>query len=108
MLHGFATGVFVQLVEMEAKTCTIRIFNRRTQQKGVLFFRDGELMDARVESTTGLEAAYAILSWDEVSLSIQNTCPQTVKRIDGDLQGILLEAMRQKDEEKPGENQKEG
>ncbi len=97
-LHGFSIGVFVQLVDAEQKTCTIRVVNRRSGHKGVLFFRNGELMDARVNGATGLEAAYTVLSWEEVSLSIQNTCAKQEKLIEGDLQGILLEAMRRKDE----------
>ncbi len=97
-LHGFSTGVFVQLVEAEQKTCTIRVFNRRSSLKGVLFFRGGELMDARVNGITGVDAAYTIFSWDDVSFSIQNTCDIKKRVVDADLQAILLEAMRRKDE----------
>jgi CheY-like chemotaxis protein len=97
-LHGFAIGAFVQLVEAEEKTCTIRVTDRGSGERGVLFFRRGELLDARISSLTGPDAAYEILSWEEVSFSIQNSCAKTEKRIEGDLQGILLEAMRRKDE----------
>ena len=45
-----------------------------------------------------VEAAYEVFSWDEVSLNIQNSCQQKTKRIKRDLQAILLEAMRLKDE----------
>lgn len=97
-LRGFTLGTFVQLVEAEQKTCTIRAYHRYSAQKGVLFFRDGELLDARINGVTGIDAAYAILSWDDVSLSIENHCAKQNKEIDADLQAILLEAMRQKDE----------
>ena len=46
----------------------------------------------------GDEAAYEVFSWDDVSLSIQNACPQRERRIHRDLQAILLDAMRLKDE----------
>ncbi len=36
--------------------------------------------------------------WDEVSLRIQNACPQKACVINSDLQPIILEAMRRKDE----------
>jgi len=98
MLHGFTTGVFAQLVEMEQKTCTLRVVDRDSGKKGVLFFRNGELLDARLDGITGDEAALIIFSWDRVSLSIQNECRATARRIEGDLQRILLEAMRRKDE----------
>ena len=97
-LHGISSGTFLQLIEMEQKTCTIRVTDRKSERKGVLFFRKGELMDARVNGLSGVQAAYEIFSWDEVNLSIQNSCQKEEKKIDGDLQGILLEAMRLKDE----------
>lgn len=99
-LHGISSGTFLQLIEMEQKTCTIRVVDRESERKGVLFFMDGELLDARVDGVSGVEAAYEIFSWDEVNLSIQNSCQIKGKKIDGDLQAILLEAMRRKDESK--------
>lgn len=97
-LHGISSGTFLQLIEMEQKTCTIRVFDRNSEKKGVLFFRNGELLDARMNGVSGIEAAYEVFSWEEVNLSIQNTCQKTERIITGDLQGILLEAMRRKDE----------
>ncbi len=97
-LHGISSGTFLQLIEMEQKTCTIRVFDRKSDKKGVLFFRNGELLDARMNGISGVDAAYEVFSWDEVNLSIQNSCQKKEKQIDGDLQGILLEAMRRKDE----------
>jgi hypothetical protein len=90
--------MFLQLMEMEERTCTIRLVDKATKKGGVLFFRDGALLDARVETLQGIEAAYMIFSWDEVTLSIQNDCPQKDNKINSDLQPIILEAMRLKDE----------
>jgi CheY-like chemotaxis protein len=97
-LHGVSSGMFLQLIEMEQKTCTIRIGDASSQKQGVLYFRDGDLLDARINGLKGEKAAHEIFSWDEVTLSIQNGCPLTEKRIQGELQAILLEAMRLKDE----------
>ena len=63
-----------------------------------MFFREGELLEARVDQTRGLKAAYQIFAWDEVTLSIQNECPEMDNNINSDLQPIILEAMRLKDE----------
>lgn len=98
-LHSVSSGMFLQVIEMEQKTCTIRVNNTLLGKKGVLFFRDGKLLDARINGTQGESAALQILSWDNVTLSIQNECLQQKKNIDGDLQAILLEAMRLKDED---------
>jgi CheY-like chemotaxis protein len=97
-LHGISSGMFLQLIEMEQKTCTIRLVDKSSGKQGVLFFRDGELLDARINGLQGVKAAYEIFSWDEVTLSIQNVCPQKEKKIESDLQVVLLEAMRLKDE----------
>ena len=97
-LHGVSSGMFLQLMEMEERTCTIRLADRASGKGGVLFFRDGALLDARVEELQGLDAAYLIFSWEEVTLSIQNECPQKDNKINSDLQPIILEAMRLKDE----------
>jgi CheY-like chemotaxis protein len=97
-LHGVSSGMFLQLIEMEQKTCTIRLADRASGKKGVLFFKEGELMDARVNELQGVQAAYEIFSWDEVSLSIQNGCSVKDKKINVELQAVLLEAMRLKDE----------
>ena len=97
-LHSVSSGIFLQLMEMEQKTCTIRLSAKDSKKNGVLFFRDGELLDARVDDQQGKTAAYEIFSWDEVTLSIQNECPPMQNRIKSDLQPIILEAMRLRDE----------
>jgi CheY-like chemotaxis protein len=97
-LHSVSSGIFLQLMEMEEKTCTVRLIEKSSGKQGILFFLDGQLLDARCDSVRGEAAAYEIFSWDDVSLSIQNSCPQRERRIHRDLQAILLDAMRLKDE----------
>ncbi len=97
-LHSVSSGMFLQLMEMEERTCTIRLVDKSSGAGGVLFFREGELLDARVDQIKGLQAAYQIFAWEEVTLSIQNDCPAIENNINSDLQPIILEAMRIKDE----------
>jgi len=97
-LHSVSSGIFLQLMEMEEKTCTVRLIEKASGKQGILFFLDGQVLDARCESLRGEAAAYEIFSWDDVSLSIQNSCAQKERRIHRDLQAILLDAMRLKDE----------
>ncbi|MFZ7126796.1 MAG: response regulator [Desulfobacterales bacterium] len=97
-LHSVSSGMFLQLMEMEEKTCTVRLVEKSTERGGVLFFRNGKLLDARCGQLQGLDAAYEIFSWDQVNLSIRNDCPQVENRINSDLQPIILEAARRKDE----------
>jgi len=97
-LQTVSIDMFLQLVEMEQKTCTIRVVSKETEKQGVLFFRDGELLDARIRDMHGRQAAYEIFSWDSPSLSIQDTCVLNKKVIMEDLQAVLFDAMRRKDE----------
>lgn len=98
ILNNASIEMFIQLIEMESKTCTIRIINEKSNEKGILFFREGELYNARILKTVGKEAAYKILSWDKVNISIENNCIIENKEIDEELQAILLDALRLKDE----------
>jgi CheY-like chemotaxis protein len=97
-LHNVSSGMFLQLVEMEQKTCTIRLEDKFSNQKGILFFQEGDLLDARVNDLQGEKAAYEIFSWDQVNLSIQNGCALKEKRIHSEMQHLILEAARRKDE----------
>jgi DNA-binding response OmpR family regulator len=97
-LHSVSSGIFLQLMEMEQKTCTIRLVDKASGKKGVLFFKEGTLLDARVDDLQGKAAAYKIFSWDKVTISIQNVCPEIDNRIQSDLQPLILEASRIKDE----------
>jgi CheY-like chemotaxis protein len=97
-LHNVSLETFLQLIEMEQKTCTLHISDKKRKKGGVLFFRQGDIMNARIGNRQGKDAAYEILSWSNVSLSIEHDCVFQDKKITGDLQAILLDAMRSKDE----------
>lgn len=97
-LHHVSSGMFLQLIEMEQKTCTIRVSDKDTGKHGILYFMGGQLLDAKTDAKRGEEAAHHIFSWDDVSISIQNSCSVKEQKIKGDVQAILLEAMRLKDE----------
>lgn len=98
VLHNITTTMFAQLIQMEQKTCTVRLVESATGKQGALFFSNGQLLDAVTPDMKGLKAAYEIFSWGLVTLAIQNSCILKENRIKEPMQSILLEAMRQKDE----------
>jgi CheY-like chemotaxis protein len=102
-LHSVTSGIFLQLMEMEQKTCTIRLEDRTSGKKGVLFFKHGELFDARLNNLQGKQAAYEIFTWDKVTISIQNHCPSIENKIQSELQPLILDATRMKDEATPAD-----
>jgi CheY-like chemotaxis protein len=99
-LHNVSAATFLQLIKMEEQVCTLRLTEKKTNKQGVLFFKDGNLLDARYQKLRAEEAAYEIFSWDNVSLQIQNSCPMEETRIKKGLQAILMDAMVLKDEKK--------
>lgn len=98
IMHNVSPTVFLQLMEMEAKTCTIRVLDKKSGMGGILYFLDGNLLDVRVGSIKGLDAAYRVFSWDEVTLFIQNECSSRENKINSDLQPIIMKAVGMKDE----------
>ncbi len=89
---------FLQLIEYEQKTCTLRIVEREKGKSGILFIKDGELMDGRLNGVRGPDSVYQILCWDQVDIYVEYGCCLKEKAVDGDLRKLILEAMRLKDE----------
>ena len=98
-LRNVSPVVFLQLMEMESRTCTVQLIDRATQKRGVLFFRDGKLYDARVDQAQGINAAYIIFAWEEVTLFIRNECTVTINVINSSLQPIIMKAVGMRDEQ---------
>ncbi len=98
--RGYITGVslssFLQLLELDKKTCTLTINAGR--KSGTMYFRDGVLLDATHANTSGSEAAFEIVGWKNVEISIDDGCSVAEKAITESLGFILLEGSRRKDE----------
>lgn len=109
-ISGVSLQIALQMIELESKTCLMTI--KSENGTGVLFFKNGELFDAKCGELSGKEAALEIVSWDNASMEFQNFCPKKQKNIDTPLTFLLLEASRKKDEEleapeEPNENESE-
>jgi CheY-like chemotaxis protein len=97
-MNNVSPVVFLQLMEMEARSCTIRAVDKVSKRGGVLYFKDGSLIDARMNTTYGIDAAYIIFGWEDVTLFIQNECPAKENVINSDLQPIIMKAVEMKDD----------
>jgi DNA-binding NtrC family response regulator len=99
-IHGISIAAFLQLVEMEEKTCTLTVkWNHRV---GYLYFLKGGLIGAVSEDLRGEEAAYRIIGWENSAIEIEDVCRNKKKEINKPLMLILMEANRLKDEEGAG------
>lgn len=95
-VHGISLPSFLQMIELEGKTCTLEVST--DQGMGYLFFEEGALVNARTGQLTGSDAVLAILAWERpmIDLDYQNTSQQrTILR---PLMSLLLESRRRLDE----------
>ena len=96
-IHGFTLSNFLQAVEVEQKTTTLKI--RSKGRVGYLYLENGQLIDAEDDDgTTGEEAAISILCWDDSEIELTGMHNRN-KTIDTPLMHILLEASKIKDEQ---------
>ncbi len=99
-IHGFTLANFLQAVEVEQKTTTLKVTSKG--RVGFLHLENGELIDAEAEpfgdKLKGEPAALEILCWDDAKIELQGI--QKKKRsINSSLMQILLEASKRKDDE---------
>jgi predicted regulator of Ras-like GTPase activity (Roadblock/LC7/MglB family) len=96
-MTGFSVGSFLQLIEMEEKTCLLEVSARG--KKGLFYFDRGVLFDAVSGRLIGEEAAIEMIMWNQVSLSFKSLPDKKImRRINSDLMPIMMEASRRKDE----------
>lgn len=95
-IQGITLPTFLQLVEMEKKTCTLSISSHGAT--GRLFFRKGEFLDAETSLSSGEDAAYEVVCWENAQIEIDPICRKKTRRIQAPLQHIIMEGFRLKDE----------
>lgn len=99
---GRVTGIslpnFMDLIEKEEKSCMLEV-HKDDLRVGVLLFNQGELWDALSHSLKGVEAAFDLLSLDDVQIVYRNLPKKKIKRrIKVNLISLLMESARRQDE----------
>lgn len=97
-IHGISLPSFLQMSEMEESTFTLKV--SRPGDEGRLYLRSGSLINAKTGDLSGSEAAYKIISWEQVSIAIEGHEPDIEKTIHEPLMHILMESLKIKDEAK--------
>ena len=64
----------------------------------ILYFRNGELINAETGSLRGEEAARKIINWENSIIEVDDICRKNKREIDKPLMHILMESARIKDE----------
>ncbi len=96
-LQGISLDSFLQMVQMEKTTCTLKVVSGKNE--GTLFVLDGELIAAETQDLQNFEAACAVISWNDAVIEIENTCTKTENEINQPLMHVLMEGLKLKDEQ---------
>ena len=87
---------FLQLLEMERKTCTLNVSCE--DRDGILVVQRGALVAAQTGHRVGQAAAIEIIAWPFANITISRHRAVRSERIQAPLGFILMEAMRVQDE----------
>lgn len=95
-LNGVSLFSFLQLVQMEQKTCFLKI--KSGERAGTLVFSKGELYDAAYETLKGEKAAMEVVCWENAEIEIVNILKKIKRKIQKPLTNLLMDAAQAKDE----------
>ena len=96
---GLSICGFLQLIEMEEKTCLLEVQPEDKSEKGLFYFNKGDLYDAAWGDVKGREAALEILAWDNARIAFKNLPKKRLtRRIDTGLIGLIMEGLKLKDQ----------
>jgi CheY-like chemotaxis protein len=95
----------LQLTDIIQLSCLSKMKTALTvskeDQKGVIYFEDGEIRHAECDEYTGQEALFMILGWEGGDFNTMSGTEPKEKTIDAPWQELLIEAMKRKDEGGP-------
>jgi CheY-like chemotaxis protein len=90
----------VQLLSMTHASGALHV--RYGQRRGCLWFEDGTIVDAAIDTMRGAAAVYEILSWRGGTFALDRAARATRYSIDLSVTQLLLECMCRQDEERAG------
>ncbi len=100
LLRGISMEGFIQLLEIEGKTCRVDI-TAACGGRGMMFFYQGKLCDAQFRDRHGEEAALALLGLSDPEITFQEIDDKTFDipcSIKTSAIALLMEAARIRDE----------
>ena len=98
IMYDVAPAVFLQFVEMDSRSCSIRVLDKTGRHGGIVYFIDGNLVDARIDNLRGMDAALKLFTWETATLFLRNECPPRPNTINSGLQPIIMKAAGMRDE----------
>lgn len=97
-IKGIAVSSFLQMIEMEEKTCLLEVHSPG-KGKGLFYFQKGILHNALYGDLKEEEAAYELIAIDKAEIRFRNLPKKKfARRIKQELMGLIMEATRRKKE----------
>lgn len=84
--------LFLQLIDVEKKTCTVNLMERSSRREGELCFQEGRLVDARLEGFSPEKAVFEMLTWNDAVISMGKGGHLMETRLSMSLQDIMGKA----------------
>ena len=104
-LTGISVSSFLQIINMERKTCFFEI-SSMDKRTGLFYFKEGIPYDALCDDLEGEDAAIEMISWDYVEFRFKSLPKEDVKqRINENLTSLIIEGAKIKDEIKAAEKE---
>lgn len=97
-VNGISLQSFLQLINIEGKTCTLTI--KSGGKTGLMYLKQGELLNVKTDNQEGGKAALELISWNDEDLTIEidNECHETEKKLKMTIMSLLMESARMADE----------
>ncbi len=99
-VRGINLSSFLQMMELESCSCTLKVTSR--DLIGSLSLKNGELIAAKSQTAEGKEATLDILTWKNVFIDIDYTPCTVEQQICIPLMMLLLESSQRADEVRSG------
>jgi DNA-binding NarL/FixJ family response regulator len=99
VVKGIRVAPFLQIAEQENTSCLLKIVNHEKALEGLVFYKDGAIINAVLGTVLPLDAVKEILFWRNADIFIYNIC--TLKK---DKIGIPITTLILKNMEIPGED----
>ncbi len=95
-IRGIHLTSFLQIMEIEAHSCTLQI--RAKEKKGFLWLKKGKPIAARTDSLSGKPAAIEIILWKNVTIDIDYRLGDIQQEISSSLISLILDSSLKDDE----------
>jgi CheY-like chemotaxis protein len=95
-IQGLTLFSFLQLLNLENKTCSLKITSQG--REGYLYLVDGDVVDAFLDDSSGESAAHEIVCWNDAEIEMVNPFKKVSAKIKTSLPNLLMDAAQIKDE----------